>query len=135
LVPTLRQASLLTGVVLTTLPPFIIFFMAAGFGDLDGVDSILRLLFWPTLIGMAFGVGPVLVGMPELVAGARRPQLRLLACFAMLVSLASAGFAFLKTYDDNVGLLMAVALAIEIAAFSAFIWPARRYAVSPSTIE
>lgn len=78
------------------IPPLIIFAMAAGMEGLENIDSVTMLLIGPALLGLCLGIGPVLVGMPKLVVGRRRPTIRFVGGLAMIVSIFTTGLLYRK---------------------------------------
>lgn len=121
----LRLIALLLGSALT-LAPAALLLLSHGMGQLPAARKLFDLLAPLLVIGLTFGLGPLLLAWPRLVAGGRNPAARLVA---MLLLLVSAGGLVLFGLGGLASLLPALlGLAIEGVLFAAFIWPARRFA-------
>lgn len=120
----LRIATLVLGLGLVIAPPLLMFGMAASMGELEEVDSLARLLAAPLLVGLLLGAGPAFVGLPALVSGPRRPFVRLVAGVLMVASILAMALTLIVTLQGRIAPVIGSALAIEVAAFSVFVWPA-----------
>jgi hypothetical protein len=81
----LRLTALLLGTVMT-LAPIALLLFSHGSGQLPSGDRLFNLLAPLLVIGLAFGLGPLLIALPRLVAGQRNPGARLAAALLLLVS-------------------------------------------------
>ena len=121
----LRLTALLLGSALT-LAPAALLLLSHGTGRLPAADKLFDLLAPLLVIGLAFGLGPLLIAWPRLVAGPRNPAPRLVA--ALLLTVSAGGLA-LSGMGGMAGLLPALlGLLVESVLCAVFIWPARRFA-------
>lgn len=122
----LRLLALLLGSALT-LAPAALLLLSHGTGQLPAARKLFDLLAPLLIIGLAFGLGPLLIALPRLVTGERHPAARLVAALLLLVS---AGGLVLFGLGGLASLLPALlGLVAEGVLFAVFIWPARRFAV------
>lgn len=122
----LRLLALLLGSALT-LAPAALLLLSHGTGQLPAARKLFDLLAPLLVIGLAFGLGPLLIALPRLVAGERHPAARLVATLLLLVS---AGGLVLFGLGGLASLLPALlGLLAEGVLFAVFIWPARRFAM------
>ncbi|MCG2575471.1 hypothetical protein LZ012_00520 [Dechloromonas sp. XY25] len=120
----LRLLALLLGTALT-LAPTVLLLLSHGTGQLPAGRKLFDLLAPLLVIGLAFGLGPLLLALPRLVAGDRTPAARLVAALLLLVS---AGGLVLSGMGGLAGLLPAVlGLLAEGVLCAVFVWPARRF--------
>lgn len=120
----LRLLALLLGCALT-LAPAALLLLSHGTGELPATRKLFDLLAPLLVIGLAFGLGPLLIAHPRLVAGARPPAGRLVATLLLLVS---ASGLVLFGLGGLASLLPALlGLLLEGLLFAVFIWPARRF--------
>lgn len=120
----LRLIALLLGSALT-LAPAALLLLSHGMGELPAMRKLFDLLAPLLVIGLAFGLGPLLIALPRLVAGARTPAARLVATLLLLVS---AGGLVLFGLGGMASLLPALlGLLTEGVLFAVFVWPARRF--------
>ena len=125
----LRLSALLLGTVMT-LAPIALLLFSHGSGQLPSGDRLFNLLAPLLVIGLAFGLGPLLIALPRLVAGQRNPGARLAAALLLLVS---AGGLVLFGMGGVASLLPAVlGLVAESVLFAVFIWSARSFAAPAS---
>ena len=125
----LRLTALLLGTVMT-LAPIALLLFSHGSGQLPSGDRLFNLLAPLLVIGLAFGLGPLLIALPRLVAGQRNPGARLAAALLLRVS---AGGLVLFGMGGVASLLPAVlGLVAESVLFAVFIWPARSFAAPAS---
>jgi hypothetical protein len=125
MIASLRLIALLLGSALT-LAPAALLLLSHGTGNLPAAGKLFDLLAPLLIIGLAFGLGPLLCAMPGLVAGDSKPAGRLIAALLLLVS---AGGLVLFGLGGLASLLPALlGLLAEGVLFTVFIWPARRFA-------
>ncbi|MFB8830156.1 hypothetical protein ACE0DR_14520 [Azotobacter sp. CWF10] len=86
----LRLISLLLGGTLIVAPPYLLLLFASGLGEPHTSNAFATFLSPILMIGLALGTGPLLIGLPRLVAGAENPTVRLVAGAFLIIS--SAGF-------------------------------------------
>lgn len=124
---TLRIASLLAGLALVGSVPFFIFAFAASVGELDNqpISAFLEPL-WYTI---PMGAGNLLVGLPALVSGARKPTFRALAGILLAVSFAITAFASVAYWP------FLLFLAFQAALFAVFVWPARHFTFANTSLQ
>lgn len=128
----LRLAALLLGSAMT-LAPAALLLLSHGTGQLPAAGKLFNLLAPLLVIGLAFGLGPLLLAVPKLVTGGRKPAARLVAALLLLVS---AGGLVLFGLGGLASLLPAlVGLAIEGVLFAVFVWPARRFPALAETAD
>lgn len=121
----LRLIALLLGSALT-LAPAALLLLSHGTGELPAARKLFDLLAPLLVIGLAFGLGPLLLALPRLVAGGRTPAARLVATLLLLVS---ASGLVLFGLGGLASLLPALlGLLAEAVLFAVFVWPARRFA-------
>ncbi len=121
----LRLISLLLGGTLTVAPPYLLLLFASGLGEPHTSNAFATFLSPILMIGLALGTGPLLIGLPRLVAGAENPRVRLVAGALLIVS--SAGFLAIGFDGYLTRVLTPTALLIEAVLFAFFIWPAWRF--------
>jgi hypothetical protein len=80
----LRLTALLLGTVMT-LAPIALLLFSHGSGQLPSGDRLFNLLAPLLVIGLAFGLGPLLIALPRLVAGQRNPGARLFRCTSAML--------------------------------------------------
>lgn len=128
----LRLAALILGSTMT-LAPAALLLLSHGTGQLPASGKLFNLLAPLLVIGLAFGLGPLLFAVPKLVAGGRNPAARLVATLLLLVS---AGGLVLFGLGGLASLMPALAgLAIEGVLFAVFVWPARRFPALPEAAD
>ena len=121
----LRLLALLLGTALTLTPAGLLLF-SHGAGNLPSGSKLFDLLAPLLIIGLAFGLGPLLLGFPQLVGNGTNPAIRLAVALLLLIS---AGGMVLIALGGQASQTLAVpGLLLEGALFSVFIWPARRFA-------
>ncbi len=121
----LRLLALLLGSALT-LAPAALFLFSHGSGSLPDAGKLFSLLAPLLVIGLGFGLGPLLLALPRLVRGTQTPTARLGVALLLLVS---AGGLVLLGLGGQASLILAVpGLLLEATLFAVFIWPARRFA-------
>lgn len=123
----LRIASFLVGLALVGSVPFFVFAFAASVGDLDNqpTSAFLEPL-WYTI---PMGAGNLLIGLPALVSGARKPTFRALAGILLAVSFAITAFA-------SVAYLPFLFFpAFQAALFAVFVWPARHFTFANTSLQ
>ena len=121
----LRLLALLLGTTLTLAPAGLLLFSHGG-GNLPSGSKLFDLLAPLLVIGLAFGLGPLLLGFPRLVGSGTNPAIRLAVALLLLVS---AGGMVLIALGGQASLILAVpGLLLEGVLFAVFIWPARRLA-------
>lgn len=125
----LRILSLLVGCLLTLAPSFLMLQFAYGVGEPptpeDSVTFFLPLL----LVGLGFGLGPLLIGLPKLVAGPRTPVLRVIT--GILLGVSACGFFLVGFGGTRTIVLVPALLVFEAVAFVVFIWPAKPFSANP----
>ena len=121
----LRLLALLLGTALTLAPAALLLFSHGG-GELPSGSKLFDLLAPLLVIGLAFGLGPLMLGFPRLVGRGTNPAIRLAVALLLLIS---AGGMVLIALGGQASLILAVpGLLLEGALFAIFIWPARRFA-------
>lgn len=126
MIPLLRLVALLLGLALTFAPAALLLF-AHGMERLPPANRLFDLLAPLIIIGLAFGLGPLLVAWPQLVVGTRKPLARLVAGLLLLISV--GGLAVFGAGGTASLWLAVFGLSIEMALFAVFVWPARRFAL------
>lgn len=125
----LRFISLALGCVLTMAPSFLALQFAYGVGEPPETESYF-VFFGPLLvIGLLFGLGPLLIGLPKVVAGSKTPKARLLA--GVLLAISIAGILLIGFSGSVTRITSPVILLIEAILFAIFIWPAKPYFANP----
>ncbi|MDE2439658.1 MAG: hypothetical protein KGP14_01440 [Betaproteobacteria bacterium] len=128
----LRLLALLLGSALT-LAPAALLLLSHGTGKLPAARKLFELFSPLLIIGLAFGLGPLIIALPRLVIGERNPATRLVATLMLLVS---AGGLVLFGLGGLASLLPALlGLLIEGVLFAVFIWPARGFAVPAAAAD
>lgn len=116
----LRVLAFLLGCAVVLAPPFFVLTLAYSLGEPP--EDLLAFLMEPVLVGLIFGAGPLMVGLPSLVAGGKRPIMRAIA--AALLGVSMAGFIVLGVEGSVTLVVTPLALALEALLFASFIWPA-----------
>ena len=125
----LRLLALLLGTALTLAPAGLLLF-SHGAGNLPSGSKLFDLLAPLLVIGLAFGLGPLLLSFPRLVGSGTNPAIRLAVALLLLIS---SGGMLLIALGGAASLILAVpGLLLEGALFAVFIWPARRFAEIPA---
>ncbi|KAF0178645.1 MAG: hypothetical protein FD164_2205 [Nitrospirae bacterium] len=124
---TLRIASFLAGLALVGSVPFFIFAFAASVGDLDNqpISAFLEPLWYTVPMGAA----NLLIGLPALVSGARKPNFRVLAGISLAVSFAITAFASVVYFP------FLFFLAFQAVLFAVFVWPARHFTFANTSLQ
>jgi len=122
-----RATFFLVGMLLTATPVFA--YLAFGYGVGDPPQRTfgdLLFLVVPLAPGLLFGGGLLLVGLPGLVEGARRPMMRTIAGVLLVIStIALFAVGFKGTVTAVLGPL---AIAANAAALWLFVFPAKFFA-------
>ncbi|WP_296592937.1 hypothetical protein [Methylophaga sp.] len=126
----LRLVSLLLGCAITVAPSFLA--LAFAYGAWEPPETTVAFTFnlLPLFVGLIFGMGPLLIGIPKLVAGPEKPKVRVAAGTFVVISVAGLliiGFDGSVTRD-----LTPIALLVEAALFAVFIWPAKHFPANPA---
>ncbi|MFC0710379.1 hypothetical protein [Azorhizophilus paspali] len=121
----LRLISLLLGCALIVVPPYLLRLFASSLGEHLEARTFSSFLAPTLTIGLALGSGPLLIGLPRLVAGSRTPGTRIIAGLLMLVS--GAGFLTIGFDGYLTQVFTPAVLLIEAILFTFFIWPAWRF--------
>lgn len=118
------------GAALTVAPSFLLLQFAYGVGEPPDEGSLA--FFIPTiLIGLVLGLGPLLIGIPKLVAGPRTPTYQLLAGVLLAVSIGCI-LLFVGFNGTVTRVVSPVVLVVEVALFALFIWPAKLFFANAS---
>lgn len=121
----LRLISLALGCVLTVGPSFLALQFAYGVGEPPEAESYF-VFFGPLLVvGLLFGLGPLLIGLPRIVAGPKTQKARLLA--GVLLAISIAGILLIGFSGSVTRITSPALLFIEAILFAIFIWPAKPY--------
>lgn len=119
----LRVLAFLLGCAVIAAPPFFVLSLAYSLGEPP--EDVVAFLMEPILVGLIFGAGPLMIGLPSLVAGGKRPIMRAIA--AALLGVSMAGFIVLGIEGSVTLIVTPLALVLEALLFAAFIWPAPRF--------
>jgi hypothetical protein len=119
----LRVLAFLLGCAVVVAPPFFVLSLAYSLGEPP--EDLIAFLMEPVLVGLIFGAGPLMIGLPSLVAGGKRPIIRAIA--AALLGVSMAGFIVLGIEGSVTLIVTPLALLLEALLFASFIWPAPRF--------
>lgn len=119
----LRVLAFLLGCAVVVAPPFFVLSLAYSLGEPP--EDLIAFLMEPVLVGLIFGAGPLMIGLPSLVAGGKRPIVRAIA--AALLGVSMAGFIVLGIEGSVTLIVTPLALLLEALLFASFIWPAPRF--------
>lgn len=126
----IRLVSLLLGCALTVAPSFLALMFAYGVDEPPEPESYF-IFFGPLLVGgLALGLGPLLIGIPGLVAGATTPKTRLVVGFLLGVS--AAMIALLGMGGSITRITSPAILLLEAIVFAVFVWPAKPFSANPA---
>ena len=121
MLPLLRLISFVLGSAITLAPAFLALAFAYGVGEPPETTLAFAFYLLPLGIGLIFGIGPLLIGFPKLVAGPEKPRMRVAAGAFLAISIVG----LLRVgFDGSVTRVTTpIALLIEAALFGVFIWP------------
>lgn len=119
MIPLLRVASFIFGLGLLFGLPFMLYAFAAMAGELENIPN--DFLLGPLAVGMILGLGPVVIGLPNVVAGAINPRFRLLG--GVLLAISTMGITLISI---NYRPLLVVDI-FYLLLFFIFVWPANRF--------
>lgn len=126
----IRIVSLLVGCTLTAAPSFLGLMFAYGVGEPPEPESYL-IFFGPLLVaGLLLGLGPLLIGIPGIVAGAKTPKTRLVV--GLLLGVSSTMIALLGMGGSVTRITSPAILLIEVILFAVFVWPAKPFSANPA---
>ena len=121
----LRLVALVLGCTLTVAPLFLALKFAYGVGEPPNGHWDMLYFSMFLLLGLPFGLGPLMISLPNTVAGPQTPVARLFAGGFLLVTIATL---LLIGFDGTVTRIVSPAiLLLEAALFALFIWPARPF--------
>ncbi|XLZ69952.1 hypothetical protein ABT364_26030 [Massilia sp. SR12] len=121
----LRLAALILGCTLTVAPLYLSLQFAYGVGQPpSGYWDMLYYLSL-LLLGLPFGLGPLLISLPNTVAGPRTPVARTFAGGFLLVTIATLVFIGFEGYVTRIA--SPAIMLMEGALFVLFVWPARPF--------
>jgi len=127
MISTLRVFSLLIGLALAALLPFMIYAFAAGVGDLDEMDSGAFLM--PLAVGFLLGCGPIAAGLPNFLEGARKPRIRVVGGIFLCISSATLLIASFVVPP------LLAAIVFNVLLFFVFVWPAKQFPIANPSIN
>lgn len=126
----IRLVAILLGFALIAAPSYLGLMFAYGVGEPPELGSYL-LFFGPLfIIGLVLGLGPLLIGLPRVVAGSVTPKARVAA--GLLLSVSAALIAFLGMGGSVTRVVSPVILLLEFVMFVVFVWPAKPFSANPS---
>ena len=130
MLPLFRLISFLLGCAITLAPAFLALVIAYGVGEPPETTVAFAFYLMPLGIGLIFGLGPLLIGFPELVAGPKKPRMRIAAGAFLAISIVGL---LMVGFDGSVTRVTTpTALLIEAALFGVFIWPAKHFSANPA---
>ncbi len=127
MIVTLRIASFLAGLALVGSVPFFIFAFAASVGDLG--NQPISAFIEPLWYTIPMGAGNLLIGLPALVSGAKKPAFRALGGILLAVSFAITAFASIAYWP------FLFFVALQAALFAVFVWPARHFTFANTSLQ
>ena len=127
MIVTLRIASFLAGLALVGSVPFFIFAFAASVGDLG--NQPISAFIEPLWYTIPMGAGNLLIGLPALVSGAKKPAFRALGGILLAVSFAITAFASIAYWP------FLFFVAFQAALFAVFVWPARHFTFANTSLQ
>ena len=126
----IRLASLLLGCALTAAPSFLGLMFAYGVGEPPEPESYLIFFGFLLAVGLVLGLGPLLIGLPGIVAGATTPQARIVA--GLLLGVSAAMIALLGMGGSVTRITSPAILLLEAILFAVFVWPAKPFSAIPA---
>lgn len=124
----LRFFSFLLGGALVGAPAFLALAFAYGVGEPPETAGAFAFYLMPLAVGLIFGLGPLFVGFPSLVAGPKTPNMRVTA--GALLAISMAGLLIVGFGGSVTRVAVPIALLFEVALFAVFIWPAKHFAAN-----
>jgi hypothetical protein len=123
-----RLVFLLAGAALTLAPMLALLSFSYGVGEPPSSHPKgFEYFAWPLLAGVGIGGGLLLVGVPNLVVGQKRPNYRNIAALLLVVStVALFGIGFEGSVTASLGPL---AILLNATAFFAFVYPATSFSI------
>ncbi len=126
----LRLISLLLGCVIIAAPAFLTIAFAYSVGEPPETTVAFAFYLLPLFIGLFFGMGPLLIGFPKLVAGSEKPRMRVVAGAFLVISI--AGLLMVGFGGSVTRVVTPIALLVEAVLFVVFVWPAKHFLANPS---
>jgi hypothetical protein len=120
--------SFVLGCAITVAPAYLILVFAYGVGDPP--NTTVAFYFLPLVIGLIFGMGPLMIGFPKLVVGPEKPGMRVAAGAFLFISI--AGLLMVGFGGSVTRVVTPIALFVEAVLFAVFIWPAKHFHANPS---
>lgn len=121
----LRFVSFLLGCAITVAPTYLTLAFAYGVGEPPETAVAFAFYLLPLAIGLIFGIGPLMIGCPKLVAGPQKPRMRVAAGTFLAISI--AGVLMLGFGGSVTRVVTPIALLVEAVLFAVFIWPAKNF--------
>lgn len=121
----LRLAALVLGCALTVTPLYLALQYAYGIGEPPRGYWDMLYYFSLLLLGLPFGLGPLLISFPNTVAGARTPVARTVAGAFLLFTIVTLVFIGFGGYVTRIA--SPAIMLMEGALFILFVWPARPF--------
>jgi hypothetical protein len=123
-----RLISFVLGCILIVAPAFLVLAFAYGVGEPPETIDAFAFYLLPLVIGLIFGMGPLLIGFPKLVAGPNKPKMRVAAGAFLVISF--AGLLMVGFSGSVTQVVTPAALLVEVALFAIFIWPAKHFSAN-----
>ena len=124
----LRLLSILLGVLLSAAPAVLALQFAHGVGEAPSTGRMTDFVLPLLILGLPFGLGPLLAGLPRTVCGQRTPVMRVVVGLLLVVS--AGGLVIIGMGGSVMVWVSPVVCLLEAAIFAAFIWPARTFRAS-----
>jgi len=130
----LRIASLLSGIALAGVWPFILFAYAASVGDLEGLP--VSTFTEPLAYTIPLAAGNLIIGLPKLVSGEKTPGFRIVGGVLLIVTTASI-IMIAAVITPKATFFWPVLLwaAFQVVLFVFFVWPARWFKVANPPLQ
>ena len=126
----LRLILFVLGCAITVAPAYLILVFAYGVGEPPETTVAFAFYLLPLVIGLIFGMGPLMIGFPKLVAGPEKPRMRVAA--GAFLSISIAGLLMVGFGGSVTRVVTPIALLVEAVLFAVFIWPAKYFPANPS---
>ncbi len=121
----LRLLSILLGLLLSAAPAVLALQFAHGAGEVPSGGRITDFVLPLLVLGLPFGLGPLLAGLPRTVCGSRTPVMRVVA--GLLLAVSAGGLVIVGMGGSVMLWVSPIVCLLEAAIFAAFVWPAKRF--------
>ena len=129
MITAVRALSFAVGVILLLAPLALGLGFAYGVGEPPTPNGSAWFAAPLLAAGLLIGGGPVLIGLPGVVVGHRRPVFRYAA--AVLLAISAFAIIWIGFSGTVTAIVGPIVLLVEAAAFYLFVYPAATYSEAP----